>query len=61
MARDGTELPSSRLVAASVFPDADMPDSKVTLAVMQFGQFIDHDFGLTPIFLSSMNNVCNEN
>ena len=34
-----------------MFPDVDLPDSELTMAVMQFGQFIDHDFGLVPFFL----------
>ena len=50
VARDGTDLPSARQVAFTLFPDADVPDNRITLSVMQWGQFIDHDFSLTPQF-----------
>ncbi|XP_048526211.1 chorion peroxidase isoform X1 [Dendroctonus ponderosae] len=37
-------LPSPRLISASVISDLSSPSPDYTLAVMQFGQFISHDF-----------------
>ena len=42
VARDGTDLPSARQVAFTLFPDADVPDNRITLSVMQWG----HKFNL---------------
>jgi peroxidase len=50
VARGGTQLPSARKVASTLFPDVDIPDNRITQSVMQWGQFIDHDFSLTPQF-----------
>ena len=50
VAGGGTELQSARQVASALFPDVDVPDNRITLSVMQWGQFIDHDFSLTPQF-----------
>ena len=43
---DGTSLKSARFVSTTVFGPRDRPISN-TLAVMQFGQFINHDFQST--------------
>ncbi|XP_066256998.1 chorion peroxidase [Euwallacea similis] len=37
-------LPSPRLISTSIIFDIDSPNPEYTLAVMQFGQFISHDF-----------------
>ncbi|MPC54097.1 Peroxidasin [Portunus trituberculatus] len=46
----GDALPSARLVSTSVSPDADRPNNDLTLYVMLWGQFIDHDLTHVPIF-----------
>ncbi|KAH7636454.1 hypothetical protein HUG17_10424 [Dermatophagoides farinae] len=42
----GDLLPSARLVSHSSAPSRNIPDPKYTLMLMQWGQFIDHDFTL---------------
>lgn len=42
----GDLLPSARLVSQISAPSRNVPDSKYTLMLMQWGQFIDHDFTL---------------
>ena len=46
MSTDGTSLKSARFVSTTVFGPRDRPISN-TMAVMQFGQFINHDFQFT--------------
>lgn len=46
-------LPSPRLVSTSVHDDISTPHVRYSLAVMQWGQFIDHDFAITPQYLTS--------
>jgi len=41
-------LPNPRWMSQKNHPDEDMPDSRYTNMVMQFGQFLDHDITLTP-------------
>ncbi|XP_069178968.1 chorion peroxidase [Procambarus clarkii] len=54
----GGELPSARLVSTSIVGDQDRPSPDLTLSVMQWGQFIDHDLTHTPISrLGNMSGV----
>lgn len=41
-------LPNPRWMSQKNHPDEDLPDSRYTHMVMQFGQFLDHDITLTP-------------
>ena len=43
---DGGNLPSSRRVSFTLFPELNRPDHDCSLLMMQFGQFIDHDIAL---------------
>ncbi|XP_309592.5 chorion peroxidase [Anopheles gambiae] len=40
----GRLLPSARDISVAVFPDVDRRDRKFNLLLMQFGQFMSHDF-----------------
>ena len=44
----GTELPSARLLSSKL-PGFSNPQTRNTLFVMQWGQFIDHDIALTRV------------
>ncbi|XP_078681743.1 myeloperoxidase-like [Branchiostoma floridae x Branchiostoma belcheri] len=48
--RDGTALPSARLVSTTMHEDLRKSSQVNTHMVMQFGQFLDHDITLTPNF-----------
>nr|XP_045598565.1 peroxidase-like [Procambarus clarkii] len=45
----GGPLPSPRLVSSSIVGDMDRPSHDLTLSVMQWGQFVNHDLAHTPI------------
>ncbi len=48
-AKDGGDLPDARRVSFTINPDQDRPHYLYTTMLMQWGQFIDHDFALTAI------------
>lgn len=48
-AKDGGELPNPRLVSLRISPEAKLESSLISLLLMQFGQFIDHDLTRTAI------------
>ena len=43
-ASDGSALNSPRSISSTLFPDIDRPHPVLNLMVMQFGQFLSHDF-----------------
>lgn len=45
----GDELPSARLISTVFATDSNNPHENLTLLVMQWGQFLDHDLTHTPI------------
>jgi len=49
VARDGSALPSARLVSLYIHPDVNRPDPIHCLLHMVNGQFIDHDMSKTAI------------
>ncbi|XP_077547847.1 peroxidase-like [Haemaphysalis longicornis] len=48
VAKDGSPLPSARLVSYKVHPEKFKPDKRLTHLSMAFGQFIDHDIAFSP-------------
>ncbi|XP_050718904.1 chorion peroxidase-like isoform X4 [Eriocheir sinensis] len=55
LARDGSRLPNPRNISSTILVDIDKPDATFTLSVMQWAQFMDHDFAHIP-FPSLPNN-----
>jgi peroxidase len=45
----GLPLPSARLISEKFIPDENRPYANLTLMMMQWGQFVDHDLDHTPI------------
>ena len=45
-----THLPSPRTISNTLNADKNVPSTLNTHMVAQFGQFLDHDFALTPEF-----------
>ena len=54
----GGALPTARQASLHLFPDFDRPDDKMTLVLMTFGQFTDHDLTRTAITKMSRDQVC---
>ena len=48
---DGRELPNARSISVGIISNRDAPRTDITLMLMVFGQFIDHDLALAPIFV----------
>ncbi|XP_014676574.1 PREDICTED: lactoperoxidase-like, partial [Priapulus caudatus] len=55
---DDSLLPSPRLISTSLHPSTSDLHSKISLMVMQWGQFIDHDIGLTPFTTECLWDIC---
>lgn len=47
-ATDGSLLPGVRNISNTILVDIDKPDPTFTLSVMQWAQFMDHDFAHIP-------------
>ncbi|ELT97224.1 hypothetical protein CAPTEDRAFT_134931 [Capitella teleta] len=47
--KSGGPLPSARVISKNLFPDIDLPSSKITQMFVYFGQFLDHDLTRTAI------------
>ncbi|XP_045133044.1 chorion peroxidase-like [Portunus trituberculatus] len=45
---DGSPLPNVRRISSSIMVDINEPDTTFTLSVMQWAQFMDHDFAHIP-------------
>ena len=41
-------MPNARLVSTELHPDQNIADENLSLMVMQFGQYLDHDISLSP-------------
>ena len=50
LATNGSALISPRLISTTVIGSGDHPSTTNTLAVMQFGQFLNHDLESTTQF-----------
>jgi hypothetical protein len=57
-ASSSQELPSPRLVSTRFATEADVPSENLTLLVMQWGQFLDHDLTHTPISRGEFTACC---
>merc|ERR1719431_1595397 len=53
----GSFLPNPRTVSQNIHTSQVTPDTQFTLAMMQWGQFIDHDLALTPIPRGYNNSI----
>ncbi|XP_022236918.1 chorion peroxidase-like, partial [Limulus polyphemus] len=49
IATDCGSLPSARAVSVAISPDVNVPDKYLTLLIMQFAQFLDHDLSQTSV------------
>ena len=45
----GKRLPSPRYISTVMFRESDTVDSKKTLSLMQWTEFIEHDLAFTPV------------
>lgn len=57
--KEGEPLASPRLISNIIFSSADLPprNDNLTMMVMQWGQFIDHEFVRTPTFKGEMGST----
>jgi len=53
----GSSLPNPRTVSQNIHTSQATPDPQFTMAMMQWGQFIDHDLALTPIPRGFNNSI----
>lgn len=52
----GDELPSARVVSAQLLTDLNKPSREISLALVFFGQFVDHDLTRTAITKIPLND-----
>lgn len=57
---DGSPLPSPRFISNSIMKNSSSPilDHRLTIMHMAWGQFLDHDFVLTPVSQGNISNFC---
>lgn len=46
--RNGRDLPNARLISVKLHPDVGVEDNDHSYMLMQWGQFLDHDFSISP-------------
>lgn len=52
----GDELPSARVISAQLLTDLNKPSREISLALVFFGQFVDHDLTRTAITKIPLND-----
>lgn len=53
----GIPLPSARLISSMMHLDVSNLDSKHSMMLMQFAQFLDHDITFTPVQKGALNKT----
>jgi len=53
----GKELPSPRYISTVMFTENDSIDSRKTLSLMQWTEFIEHDLSFTPVMKMGKSHI----